>query len=344
MAGFALAPGEALLVAARGRAVTSGLWRWRQGAGGWQGELMGAAHDLSALAVHPHLPVVYATAGEGAGRLIAWRLGAGGAEVVADVSTFGIEPAHLAIDPAGRVLIVANYQDSSLAIWRLAADGGVAGEAQVVKLAGHGPDPERQAAAHPHQVLFRAAGTVVVIDLGADLVRQFHLDAGAPALRPAGVWHLPAGSGPRHGVFLAGGRMALAAELGNALFVGSGDDWRVTPATALDRPGHARFERNYPGDLAAGPGGMVHLANRSLSTLASFDLRGPVPRLAGEVECGVDWPQHLLVNRGHVLVAGWDSGRVVAHPLQDGLPRAPEVLFDCAGACWIARLGPEVGR
>lgn len=343
MAGFALATDEVLLVASRGQEATSGLWRWRQGVGGWQGELAGATHDLSALAVHPHLPVVYGTAGEGPGRLLAWRFGADGVEVLADVSTMGLEPAHVAVDPAGQVLIVANYQDSSLALWRLGVDGSVSGAAQIVTLTGSGPDPERQEAAHPHQALFAADGKVVVIDLGADCLRWFRLDAAVPSLTPAGLWRLPPGSGPRHGVFLEDGRLAVAGELGNMLLIGSGDDWQMAPATGHSRPGHARFARNYPGDIAAGPGGIVHLANRSLSTLTSFDVSGAAPRRVGEVECGVDWPQHLLVHRDHVLVAGWDTGRVVAHPLRDGVAGAPETLFDCAGACWIVRLGPGLG-
>ncbi|MBW7921833.1 MAG: beta-propeller fold lactonase family protein [Rubellimicrobium sp.] len=339
--GFALGQGAALLVAARGQGDASGLWRWMQDGGGWHGQHLAPAHDLSALALHPRLPVVYATAGEGAGRLLAWRIGADGAVPLADTGTGGVEPAHLAVDPAGRVLIVANYESGALTLWRLAPDGAVAGAPQVVQLEGRGPDPDRQAAAHPHQVLFGADGSVAVIDLGADRLRLFGLDAGRLRLVPLSAGCLPPGSGPRHGVMLEDGRMAVAGELGNVLLVGAGDDWQAVPATGLTRPGHARFARNYPGDIAAGPGGLVHLANRSLSTLATFDPGGPgggPPRLVAEVACDVDWPQHLLVHGGHVLVAGWDSGRVVAHPLRGGVPGAVEPLFACAGACWLALL------
>jgi len=336
MTGFTPETDMALLVAARGQGAESGLWRWTRGGAGWEGRLLAAAHDLSALAVHPVLPVVYATAGEGAGRLLAWRLGPEGADPVAALDTGGVEPAHLAIDPDGRVLLVANYGSSDLALWPLAADGGVAGAPRIVPLSGRGPDPERQEAAHPHQILVRSDGVVVVVDLGADMLREFRLDPAGPGLEPLRTQPLPPGSGPRHAVFLPDGRMAVAGELGNTLLVGAGQAWQTVPATGLARAGHARWARNYPGDIALGPGGIVHLANRSLCTLASFDPGGPVARLVGEIETGVEWPQHLLVLGDHVLVAGWDTGRVVAHPLRSGIPAAPQALFDCPGACWIA--------
>lgn len=336
MTDFTLAPGEALLVASRGQGAGHGLWRWRREAEGWQGVPVGHAPDLSSLAVHPALPVVYATAGGGEGRIYAWRLSGSGGQEIGSGPSGGVEPAHLAVDPGGRMLVIANYQDSSLALQRLSKEGGLDGDPVIHPLSGSGPDPDRQEAAHPHQVLFRDDGAVVVLDLGADLLRVFRLDVEEAALHPLREIAMPPGSGPRHAVFLTGGRMAVAGELGNSLLVGAGDDWTIVPATGLERPGRARWERNYPGDIASGPDGFVYLANRSLCTLASFRTDGPAVRLVGEIDTGVDWPQHLLVHRGAVLVAGWDSGRVVSHRLKDGLPAAPEVLFHCDGACWIA--------
>lgn len=339
MTDFTLAPGETLLVASRGQGAGHGLWRWHQEAGGWQGDLVGHAPDLSSLAVHPARPVVYAASGAGEGRIYAWHLSAAGNEEIASGPSGGVEPAHLALDPSGRLLIIANYQSSGLALQRLSTDGGFDGEPRVYPLSGSGSDPDRQEAAHPHQVLFRDDGVVVVLDLGADLLREYRLDVAGTALHPLREIATPPGSGPRHGVFLTGGRMAVTGELSNSLLLGAEGDWAVVPATGLDGSGRARWERNYPGDIALGPPGpceLVYLANRSLCTLATFRTDGSEPRLVGEVDTGVDWPQHLLVHRGAVLVAGWDSGRVIAHPLQEGVPGVPEALFDCDGACWIA--------
>lgn len=337
MTEYVLAPDAALLVASR----SQGLWLWRQGPAGWDGRLTGARPGLSALALHPHLPVVYATAGSGAGRVLALALPDGA--LLSEADSGGTEPAHLAVDPSGRVLIVANYESGTLASWHLAADGALEGAPQILQLTGSGPDPDRQQNAHPHQVLFREDGAVVVLDLGADLLREYRLDMARPALEAAAVAALPAGAGPRHGVFVAGGRLAISAELGNGLLLGAGDGWQMAAATMLERAGHARFARNYPGDIAPGHGAMVHMANRSLGTLATFDTEGETPRLVGEVETGVDWPQHLLLHGDHLLVAGEDSGKVVALPLRDGLPGAPEVLFDCADACWLALMQSGAG-
>jgi hypothetical protein len=54
-----------------------------------------------------------------------------------------------------------------------------------------------------------------------------------------------------------------------------------------------------------------------------------------EVDTGVTWPQHLLVDDDELVIAGWDSGLVVSMPLVDGVPAEPNVLFECPGAVWL---------
>lgn len=65
-----------------------------------------------------------------------------------------------------------------------------------------GPDPTRQEAPHPHQVILDpSSGFILVPDLGSDLVRVFRIEDG---LQLAAVEPLVAapGSGPRHATFL----------------------------------------------------------------------------------------------------------------------------------------------
>jgi hypothetical protein len=77
------------------------------------------------------------------------------------------------------------------------------------------------------------------------------------------------------------------------------------------------------------------LANRSYDTLATFDVSGVTPELVAEQDTTVHWPQHILVRPNHLLVAGWDSSRVVVMPLSGGIPQRAEPLFDCDGAGWL---------
>lgn len=336
MTDVTLEPGEVLLVAARGAGEDRGLWLWSQGAEGWQGRLVDRVADLSSMAGHPVLPVVYGTAGEG--QVVGWRIGAEGAVRMAEGPSGGQEPCHLAVDPAGQVLVVCNYASGTLGVQRLGPDGGFVGAADVVALTGSGPEVERQDAAHPHQAVFDGA-RLSVIDLGADLVRSYRLEmpqAGGGVLVEAGAVAVPPGTGPRHGVVLPDGRMAVSGELGESLLAGGEGGWSVTRSTALTGPGRARWERNYPGDIARSVDGrLVYLANRSHGSVATFDLSGDGPVMVGEIDTRVDWPQHLLPRDGALLVAGWDSGRVAVLALDKGVPVSAAPLFDCPAPGWL---------
>ena len=338
---FTLQPNQSLLVASRGKEARHGLTRWRQRDGQWVGEELATVVQLSALARHPSLPVVYGTSRQGMeGDIHAWRIDEAGATALGEKSSEGAEPCHLVVDPSGQVLIFTNYTTSTLGLQRLGADGGFEGPVALLKLSGGGPELERQDDAHPHQAFF-VGDRLVVIDLGADLVREFAFDAtrpGTDALTEVRTTAVPTGTGPRHAVVLDDGRLAVSGELGSNLVVGrlGHADWADVRSTRLDGPGKTRWERNYPGDIQRSADGRhVYFANRSLDTVATFDVTGPTPVLVDERDTQTNWPQHLLATEGNVLVAGWDSSAVKALVLENGVPVAVEHVFDCPGAGWL---------
>lgn len=343
MSEFSIASGQALLVASRGTEPRHGLTRWTQHGGAWVGEHLATVHQLSSLARHPTLPVVYGTSRTGMeGDINAWHIDANGARTLGKKSSGGAEPCHLVVDPGGRLLIVTNYSTSTLAVQRLGADGGFEGPVALLKLEGGGPELERQDDAHPHQAFFDG-DTLIVIDLGADLVREYAVDPsrpGADALIAGRTTAVPPNTGPRHAVVLPDGRLAISGELGSNLVVGRrGDaprDWADVRSTTRTGPGKTRWERNYPGDIQRSIDGRhVYFANRSLDTVSTFDVTGADPVLVSELDTETNWPQHLLVTASHVLVAGWDSSAVKALPLADGVPTGLTHLFDCPGAGWL---------
>lgn len=343
MSGFKLGDGQSLLVASRGIFELHGLTRWVQDGDKWRGKTLAKVNQLASLARHPDLPVVYGTSRVGMeGDIHAWRIEGDTAITLSQKSSEGAEPCHLVVDPTGRLLIVTNYTTSTLGLQRLAADGSFDGPVALLKLSGGGPEIERQHDAHPHQALFNG-DTLVVIDLGADLVREFSLDLskpGANALTPTRTTAVPANTGPRHAVILPDGRLAISGELGANLVVGRlGDDvtaWANTNGTRVTAPGKTRWARNYPGDIQrSSDGHYVYFANRSINTVSTFDVAGPTPILLSELDTEAQWPQHLLATTGHVLVAGWDSSSIKALQLQDGVPTGVTHLFDCPGAGWL---------
>lgn len=69
-------------------------------------------------------------------------------------------------------------------------------------LAKPGPNAARQAAPHPHQVLLDPKKRYFLVpDLGADLVRVFHIDPVTLQVSPRDSIPVVPGSGPRHGDF-----------------------------------------------------------------------------------------------------------------------------------------------
>lgn len=343
MSQFRLAEGQSLLVASRGVCELHGLTRWVQQGGEWRGKTLARVNQLSSLARHPTLPVVYGTSRVGReGEIHAWRIDGDTAVTLGEKSSEGAEPCHLVVDPSGRLLIVTNYTTSTLGLQRLAPDGSFDGPIDLLKLSGGGPEIERQDDAHPHQAFFDG-DTLVVIDLGADLVREFSVDTskpGAGVLTQTRATAVPANTGPRHGAVLPDGRLAISGELGSNLVVGRlgepASSWANLEGTRQPGPGKTRWTRNYPGDIQRSLDGRhVYFANRSLDTMSTFDVSGCVPVLLSELDTRTQWPQHLLVTSDHVLVAGWDSASVKALPLANGVPTGVTHLFDCPGAGWL---------
>lgn len=89
-------------------------------------------------------------------------------------------------------------------------------------MAAPGPNPARQEAPHPHEVILDPTDSYIAVpDLGADLVRIFSIDPKTSLLTTSTPVTVPAGSGPRHGTFLktdsGSTYFYLISELANSL-------------------------------------------------------------------------------------------------------------------------------
>jgi 6-phosphogluconolactonase len=69
-------------------------------------------------------------------------------------SSAGVEPAHAAIDPSGRFLLVANYRSGSVAVFALGADGSIGELVDLMQDEGSSVHPKRQTGPHAHQIAF----------------------------------------------------------------------------------------------------------------------------------------------------------------------------------------------
>lgn len=112
---------------------------------------------------------------------------------------------HLAVDPGGRFVIVANYGSGNIAVLPVRKDGSLDRPAQVVALEGQpGPHRIEQPGSRPHQIVFDPSGKYVLVpDKGLDRIFVFRFDADTGRLAPTAQGSVVArsGSGPRHAVF-----------------------------------------------------------------------------------------------------------------------------------------------
>lgn len=107
-------------------------------------------------------------------------------------------PCHIALSPDEKTLVAANYVGGVVSVFKLAANGSIAGRSQVLVQEGRGEHPE-QDGSHPHQVVFDAKGRFFYVpDKGTDAVYVYQFDAASGTAKMVSKGDVQAGSGPRH--------------------------------------------------------------------------------------------------------------------------------------------------
>jgi 6-phosphogluconolactonase (cycloisomerase 2 family) len=256
----------------------------------------------SFLTAHPTLPVLYAVGELERGRLSAFETG-DELSPLDERPSEGDSPCHLAVDPTGTLLAVANYGDGTALLCQLDGLGAFAGEPIVLRHEGSGPNAERQEGPHAHQAVFHD-DLLHVSDLGTDEIRRYTY--GGAMLAPI---RLEPGTGPRHFAF-SGSRLYVAGELAGTVTLIEGERRTVVPASRQEGP-------NFPSHLQL-EGDLVYVANRgpnTISVLRADDL-SPV----AEVPSGGEWPRHFAIDGDRMYVADQNSNAVTVFALKDGVP------------------------
>ena len=94
------------------------------------------------------------------------------------LSLAATRPRHMALSSDGKVLAVAAYGGGIYNIFPVAEDGSLNEPAGIFKDAGSGGDPESQASAHPHSLLFDPGGRLLTSDFGSDRLSVFAVEGG----------------------------------------------------------------------------------------------------------------------------------------------------------------------
>jgi 6-phosphogluconolactonase len=242
------------------------------------------AANPSYLALHPSGRVLYAVnevsqfGGEATGAVSAFAIarGSGALTLLNQQPSHGTAPCYVSLDRTGRVVLVANYGGGSITTIPVARDGRLQTAKTVVRHAGTGADPVRQAAPHAHCIVADPANRyVLAVDLGIDAILTYRFDerTGSIAVVTPGAATKP-GAGPRHLTFHPNGRFAYVVnELDSTLAVftydgerGALDEVQVTAASP-----NGTVSDNHPADVhVAASGRHLYASNRGDDTIAVF--------------------------------------------------------------------------
>jgi 6-phosphogluconolactonase len=166
------------------------------------GSIASFGSSPSFLAHNAAMTNIYAVDENSSGRVGAYAVDAdsGALSFLDAVSSGGNGPAFLSLDGTGKYVLVANYNDGSVAVLPIGAGGGV-GTATDMRTAG----------SEAHMIVADPTNKFVFVPCkGADYVAQFVFDAGSGKLTPNAVPHVmtAAGAGPRHIAFHPNGHFA----------------------------------------------------------------------------------------------------------------------------------------
>ena len=307
--------------------------------GGVFGEVkLGAKYSSPGfLALHSSKPLLYAVGRSEAnpkGSVAVFKLG-DPLEFIAEASSGGNNPCHLAINDSGTVLAVANYSDGTTSTLSLDSDG-VPKTAFSKRIDGKGPNAGRQEGPHAHGVYFR--GKVLhVPDLGLDKVLTWTLDpkTAKPEKEEPSSWSSAPGAGPRHMDFAPDGRHAYVVnELDNTV---SALDYDAKTGSFTTLQSISTLPEGASGgttaEIAVHPNGkFVYASNRGNDSIAVFarDSESGKLSLVHIAPCGGKIPRHFAISPAGkwLLCAHQDSNTLAALPLDPstgklGEPKAP---------------------
>ncbi len=287
-------------------------------------------YDPSFLAFDPSQNFLFAVneyrvaAGEGDGKVASYAIDqdTGALTFISRQTTHGGEPCHLMTDTTGRVLVVANHENGTVAVFPLDSDGRLSPASDLQRHEGSGPGPSQQGP-HAHFVTYDPPKQrVLVCDKGIDKVMIYQLDVEAGKLSPADppFARLHSGAAPRHIAFHPNGRFAYVngeADLTITAFTYDAETGTLDELHSLSTlPAGTVVERMSTAQILVGPGGkFVYVSNRGHNTIAIFAIDQETGRLtaAGHVATGGETPRNFAIDPSgtYLYAANQNSNTIV---------------------------------
>lgn len=171
--------------------------------------LVAETENPSYLAIHPNGKYLYATneignyQGTKSGAISAFAIDAASGKLtfLNQESSKGDAPCDICLDPAGKLVMAANYNGGSVVVLPVQPDGKLGAASGFMQHKGSSVNKQRQEGPHAHSVGMDPSGKFLYVsDLGLDKVFIYRVQPGSGALtlndHPSG--HTAPGAGPRH--------------------------------------------------------------------------------------------------------------------------------------------------
>ncbi|MET3768795.1 6-phosphogluconolactonase (cycloisomerase 2 family) [Marisediminicola sp. UYEF4] len=252
----------------------------------------------------------------------------------------GTAPCHLSATRDW--LYSSNYGTGEIDVFPLGHDGSIGPLYDTVVPGARVPGPHpAQDGPHAHSTLVLGDGvlgdTVLGADLGCDTV-GIHRFVDGHLTRVRSI-DFPAGTGPRDIAVGPDGRVFVLGELSCVVFELTGLD---TDIPRISRSGPSTTSPA-PADHAAGlvispDGRRLYTGLRGSNRIAVLNVDDLTPVAA--VDCVGDWPRHLAIDAGTLLVACERSGTVSVLPIDEktGIP-GPGTSIEVPSPTYLLAVG-----
>jgi 6-phosphogluconolactonase len=267
----------------------------------------------SFLAIHPNRHFLYAVNGvsefqgqpTGAVSAFAMDTKTGELRLLNQQSSGGSGPCHLVVDAAGRHVLVANYNNGSVASLSVDAEGRLGPPISVIQHTGSSVDPRRQAGPHAHSINLDAANRFAfAADLGLDKILVYRFDSTKGTLAPNDPPFAATapGAGPRHFAFHPSGRFGYVINEMNSTVTAfrydatAGVLHEIQAITTLPE---GFTGENYPAEVVVHPSGkFLYGSNRGHDSIAVFAIDGDTGKLtpAGHQSSGGKGPRNFALD------------------------------------------------
>ena len=293
-------------------------------------ELAAATADPSFLVVSPDRRFLYAINetdhfnGQPAGGVSAFSIApaTGKLTLLNQVSSLAPGPAYITLDRSGHYVLVANYDEGSVAVYRIMPDGKIGDSTAFVRHYGSSVNAERQKGPHAHSIAMSSDNRfAIVADLGLDELIVYPLDASQGTLGTPRVIKTDPGVGPRHLTLASSGKFIYVInELKSSLTVYSynASDGAMTPLQKISTLPNNFHGENTAAEVVLDPTEkFLYASNRgddnSIAVFAVDPKKGTLTAIE-YVPTGGKTPRNFAIDPSGqwLLAANQDSNNIVA--------------------------------